>query len=213
MKTSKKVFIFAFCLLLVFVAIFAFSFVSSKKDRAALIYANDSSYVLLNDSQKYCYMPYYDYKFQPDLKIRYGYKSVTDLFNKSFGAYSNDSERNFLYCNQGGFGIQTVGLYVKEESLEKLFKPNAKNIYSVTVYDKDLNKKLCFNSKDRNIFNCFIKEYASELNDYFFPNDNDNENIFNDEYSVYVEYQGGKISRFLRCIDEKEFEALNCKSK
>lgn len=209
MKNFKKFFIPIICILLSISSLLFSSIVLSRNDYANLIYdGNGDNYIMLNGSQRYCYMPYYDYNFQPDIKIRNGNNPITALFKQSFGAYSKDSEKNFLYCDESGFGIQTVGLYIKETSFVDLFEPTSENIYRIVIYDNNNSEQLVFASENKKLFNYFIEKYSSELNDYFYPKYTTDEAVFNSDYAVHVEYQGGEISRFLVCIDKAEFEAL-----
>lgn len=172
----------------------------------------DNSYILLNDTQKYCFMQYYNYNHSPDLYIRDGKNFFLSLFKKRFQAFSSDSERNFLYCTQGGFGIQIYGLYIKSDSMDDLFKPTPENIYRVVVLDSDYNEVLTFNAKNTELFGWFTETYAYELNDYFFPINADDSDVFNEKYSVNIEYQNGEITRFLRHINEESFQIMYSKA-
>lgn len=182
----------------------------SKEDYATLtIEGDNNSYILVNDSEKYCYMPYYSYKFTPDLKIRNGKIPILNIFKQGFGMYSKDLQKNFLYCNQSGFGIQIVGLYIRELSMDHLFIPTSSNIYRVCILNDNNDEMLSFNFEDADVFDLFVKKYSKELNDYFFPANTDDKIAFNEKYKIYVEYQNGDISRFLMCISETEFESLS----
>lgn len=210
MKIYKKNTLF---LLLIFGAIFliflAINISLSKNDYATLtIEGDNNSYILVNDSEKYCYMPYYSYKSTPDLKIRNGKIPILNMFKQDFGAYSKDSQRDFLYCRQSGFGIQIVGLYIKELSMDYLLMPTPSNIYRICILNDNNDEILYFNFENEDVFDFFVKKYSKELNDYSFPANTHDKTTFNEKYKVYVEYQNGDISRFLRCINEAEFELL-----
>lgn len=186
----------------------------SKNDYATLtIEGDNNSYILVNDSEKYCYMPYYSYKSTPDLKIRNGKQPIFNIFKQDFGAYSKDSQRDFLYCWQSGFGVQIVGLYIKERSMDYLLMPTSSNIYRICILNDNNDEILHFNSKDEDVFDFFVEKYSKDLNDYFFPLNSRDKTVFNEKYNVYVEYQNGDISRFLRCINETEFETLRSLKK
>ncbi len=106
-------------------------------------------------------------------------------------AHSSDVDRDFLYYDQGMFLVQTFGLYIRENSLDKLLKATPENIHSIE-FSKDYETVLTFDSTDEERFNFFAEKYEDVLNDYFFIPGvvNVNEN----KYIVYVNYKNGYLS-------------------
>lgn len=215
MKKSKKILLFLICGCIILLFILGIvNHALSKPDYADLVIDGKlNSYILVNDSQKYRYMYYYSYRYTPDLKIRHGKNMFLSLFKESFGAYSNDPERNFLYNTESGFGIQIVGLYAKESSLHDLFEPTPENIYRIVIFDKNDNEELSFNAENTVLFDYFLKTYSDELNDCFYPTFADDTDVFNEEYRIDIEYQNGEIARFLKCINKSEFEIMYSMNK
>lgn len=211
MKKSKKIFLaVSGCCLTLFLALWIVNHALSKPDYAQLYLTSENDetvpYIILNDSQKYRYLMYYGHS-KPDLTIRNGKNMFLSKFRKSFGAYSDDPERNFLYNNESGFGFQAVGLYAKESALDDLFKPTPENISHVEIsYDYEV--VFSFRAEDAELFDYFLKTYSDELSDYFYPTNVDDSDVFNEEYTIRVFYQNDEISRVLRCIDQEKFQAL-----
>lgn len=200
---------FKFIIILVFLLLIVANTVLSQTDYANLsIVPGDNSYILLNDSQKYCYMRYYGCEYKADLHIREGKNFFLSLFKQGFKAFSKDPERNYLFCEQGGFGVHLYGLYIREDSMDDLLKPIPENIYKIIVFNSDGNEVLSFNSENEEAFGWFIENYENELNNYFFPNKVKDEDVYNEEYEINIEYQNGEITRFLRCIDEDAFKIM-----
>ncbi|MCH5170621.1 MAG: hypothetical protein J1F24_04975 [Oscillospiraceae bacterium] len=210
MKNFKKfllaISIFAFFILAVSTFL---QIIHNKDDYARLeIRGKYNNSVFLNDNDEYVYMPYYGYKSEPDLEIRNGKNFVLSLFGKNFGAYSDDEERNYLFCNEGGFGVQVFGLYIKKNSLENLFEPTKDNISKIVITEDYDNVVLEITPDDEECFNFFIKTYNEELNDFYFPIYSENMGDFNGKYRIDIEYQNGDISRFLKCISEIQLDAI-----
>lgn len=205
MKSFKK-YLIIFAVLVALGLLILPNILSSRYDYAKLVIGDKyNNYIILNDSQKYCYMPYYRYNSDPDSKILNADSVVTSFFNPCFWGYSNDTEKNFLYCTRGGFGVQTVGLYVNEFALDD-FNASLNNIYRIVIYDENDTEQLVVNSCDEKFLNLFIEYYSSEINDCFFPKNETDEKLFNGKYEIYIEYSNGTVSRFFRCIDVTEFE-------
>ncbi len=203
MKKSKII------IILMLLVIIVANMVLSQQEYANLtIVPGDNNYIFLNDTQEYCYMPYYGYDHIADLRIREGKNFLLSLLKPGFKAFSKDPERNYLFCEQGGIGVQLYGLYIKSDSMDDLLEPTPENIYRIIVFNSDDNEVLTFNAENAKIFGWFTENYARELNNYFFPNNVKDEDVYNEEYEIYIEYQGGELSRFLRCIDEDSFKVM-----
>ncbi len=218
MKTSKKIFLLVSgCCLVIFFVLGVVNHALSKPDYAQLYLTSENDetvpYVILNDSQKYRYLMYYS-QSEPDLTIRNGKNMFLSKFRRSFGAYSDDPERNFLYNNEGDFGFEVVGLYAKESALDDLFKPTPENISHVEICkSSDFDDVFSFRAEDAELFDYFLKAYSDELSDYFYPTNVDDLDVFNEEYRIDVFYQNDKISRFLKRINQSEFQILYSMSK
>lgn len=181
----------------------------SQQEYANLtIVPGDNNYIFLNDTHEYCHMPYYGYDHTADLRIREGKSFLLSLIRPGFKAFSDDPERNYLFCEQGGIGVTLYGLYIKSASMDDLLEPTPENIHKIIVFDSDDNEVLSFTSENEEAFGWFTENYKNELNDYFFPNNVKDEDVYNEEYEIYIEYQDGELSRFLRCIDEDSFKSM-----
>lgn len=209
-KNYKKIIISIITLVIIlFAAAKIVNFESENGEYATLDpreKANSS--VFLNDSTEYvsiCY--YYSYKKTPDLKIRNGKNIFLSLFKKPFGAYSSDSERIFLYCNEKDMHMFTGGLYIKKSSIKQILTPTSDNIYRIRI-SKDYKDVLVFSPKDKECFSYFLDVYKKELVNYIFPLGSENENNFNEEYRIDVEYLDGSLSRFFKRIPKSEFDAI-----
>lgn len=208
MKKYKKILI-CLSVVIIFLATIANAVLSQSEYADLIIDGKFDSYILDKNNQKYCFMYCYGYNSDPDIKIRNGKNYFFSLFNENFWAYSDDPERNFIFSEESGFGVQLYGLYIKESALDSLLEPTPENIYRIVVYDENDKEILSFDERNEEIFEYFMEKYSKELSDYFYPMEIFYEEpVFTEDYSIDIEYLNGKISRAFINVNKEEVEKM-----
>ena len=195
-KKSKIVFIVIVAV--IFITVSVLNAVSEQIDYTSISFDSDNRlYILLNDTTKYYYMMYCSSNYNFDQKLRNGKSIIFYLFEKGYETSSDDTEKNFIFCDQGDLlGIQSYGLYIKEDYIEKLFKLSNISWVEIKVGNDLLMK---FDAKNEKAYKYFLKNYLTELSDPFFAMDNDDAHT--SDYYIDVYYNNGEVSKFLRSID------------
>lgn len=201
MKKFKKILI-CLSVVIIILATIANAVLSQSEYADLILVGKYDSYILDENNQKYCYMYCYCYNSDPDIKIRNGKNYFFSLFNENFWAYSDDPERNFIFSEESGFGVQLYGLYIKESSLDSLLEPTPENIYRIVVYDENDQEILSFDEGNKEIYKYFMDTYSTKFSDYFYlPK-------FTEDYSIDIEYLNGKLSRAFINVNKEEAEKM-----